>query len=128
VQHQKRRGETFFCPTFFCTQKYHKFVNNFIFEEAKKFFLAKTLITILLFTQKFVMKLSKIWVWDLGSEKNLFRIPDPGSKRHWIPEPEPWIPDPDPQHCFQPIEETYLTPSRPFPFVFYDRVKKLTLR
>ncbi len=45
-------------------------------------------------TQKIVIKLSKIWVWDPGSEnrdpeKNLFRIP--GSKRHRIP-------DPDPQH------------------------------
>jgi hypothetical protein len=33
-----------------------------------------------LFTQKIVPKLSKIWVWDPGSEKNLFRIPDPGVK------------------------------------------------
>jgi hypothetical protein len=43
-----------------------------------------------LFTQKIVTKLSKIWVWDPGSEirKNLFRIPDPGVKKA-----------PDPQHC-----------------------------
>jgi hypothetical protein len=41
-----------------------------------------------LFTQKIVSKLSKIWVWDPGSEirdpgsgKNLFRIPDPGVKK-----------------------------------------------
>jgi hypothetical protein len=27
-----------------------------------------------------VTKLSKIWVWDPGSGKNPFRIPDPGSK------------------------------------------------
>jgi hypothetical protein len=33
-----------------------------------------------LFTQKIVNKLSKIWVWDPGSGKNLFRIPDPGSR------------------------------------------------
>jgi hypothetical protein len=33
-----------------------------------------------LFTQKIVTKLSKVWVWDPGSEKNLFRIPDPGVK------------------------------------------------
>ncbi len=33
-----------------------------------------------LFTQKIVTKLSKIWVRDPGSEKNLFRIPDPGVK------------------------------------------------
>jgi hypothetical protein len=25
--------------------------------------------------------LSKIWVWDPGSGKNLFRIPDPGVKK-----------------------------------------------
>jgi hypothetical protein len=49
-----------------------------------------------LFTQKFVTKLSKIWVWDPGSEnpdpeKNLSRIRVQGSKSHRIP-------DPDPQH------------------------------
>ncbi len=35
-------------------------------------------------------KLSKTWVLDPGSGKNLFRIPDPGVKK---------APDPDPQHC-----------------------------
>ncbi len=35
-------------------------------------------------------KLSKIWAWDPGSGKNLFRIPDPEVKK---------APDPDPQHC-----------------------------
>ena len=43
---------------------------------------------------KIVTKLSKIWVWDPGSDpgsgKNLFRIPDPGVKK---------ASDPDPQHC-----------------------------
>jgi hypothetical protein len=34
-----------------------------------------------LFTQKIVTKLSKIWIWDPGSGKNLFRIPDPGVKK-----------------------------------------------
>jgi hypothetical protein len=34
-----------------------------------------------LLTQKIVSKLSKIWVWDPGSGKNLFRIPDPGVKK-----------------------------------------------
>jgi hypothetical protein len=53
-----------------------------------------------LFAQKIVTKLSKVWVWDPGSE-----IRDPektysgsriqGSKRHRIP-------DPDPQHWFLP--------------------------
>jgi hypothetical protein len=55
--------------------------------------------------KKFVTKLQKIWGWDPGSgirdpEENLFRIPDPGpgSKRHWIP-------DPDPQHCLKATDE-----------------------
>jgi hypothetical protein len=41
-----------------------------------------------LFTKKIVTMLSKIWIWDPGSEirdpgsgKNLFRIPDPGVKK-----------------------------------------------
>ncbi len=34
-----------------------------------------------LITQKIVNKLSKIWVWDPGSGKNLFLIPDPGVKK-----------------------------------------------
>jgi hypothetical protein len=33
-QHQKR-GK-FFCPTIFCSRKYHKIVNNFMFEQVKK--------------------------------------------------------------------------------------------
>jgi hypothetical protein len=37
------------------------------------------------FTQNIVTKPSKIWVWDPGSGKNLFRIP--GSKKHRIPDP-----------------------------------------
>jgi hypothetical protein len=45
-----------------------------------------------LFTKKIVTKLSKTWVWDpgskirdLGSGKNIFRIPDPGVKK--VPDP-----------------------------------------
>ena len=34
-----------------------------------------------LFAQKIVTKLSKVWVWDPGSGKNLFRIQDPGVKK-----------------------------------------------
>jgi hypothetical protein len=33
------------------------------------------------FTQKIFNMLSNIWVWDRGSGKNLFRIPDPGVKK-----------------------------------------------
>jgi hypothetical protein len=32
------------------------------------------------FTQKIVTNPLKIWVWDPGSGKNLFWIPDPGSR------------------------------------------------
>jgi hypothetical protein len=40
-----------------------------------------------LFTQKFVTRLSKIWVWDPGSGKNLYRIPDPGPGVKKAPDP-----------------------------------------
>jgi hypothetical protein len=71
-------------------------LNYFIFEMLKKKIWANFQRMVELFTQKIVSKLSKIWVWDSGSE-----IRDPektysgsriqGSKRRWIP-------DPDPQH------------------------------
>ncbi len=54
----------------FWSHKYHKIVNNFIFEQVKTIFLAKTLRIIVLLTQKFFIKLSKIWVWE----------PDPRSR------------------------------------------------
>ncbi len=76
LQHQKR-GK-FFSPSNFFGTNIYKIVNNFIFEQGKNF-LAKTKNYIVLFTQKFVIKLRKIWVWDLGSE-----IGDPGSTRHRI--------------------------------------------
>ncbi len=61
-------GENFFrCPTIFCSYKYHKIANNFIFEQVTKIILAKAQRIVVLFTQKFVIKLSKIWVWDPGS-------------------------------------------------------------
>jgi hypothetical protein len=52
-----------------------------IFEMLKKKIWANFQRIIGLFTQKIVTKLSKIWVWDSGSGKNLFRIPDPGVKK-----------------------------------------------
>jgi hypothetical protein len=48
----------FFCATIFCSHKYQKIVNNFIFKKVKKFFKAKTLSKIVLLTQTFVIKLS----------------------------------------------------------------------
>jgi hypothetical protein len=72
--------------------------NYFSFDVLKKKIWANFQRIIELFTQKIVNKLSKIWVWNPGSE-----IRDPektysgsriqGSKRHRIP-------DPDPQHWF----------------------------
>ncbi len=41
-----------------------------------------------LFTKKIVKKLLKIWSWDPGS-----RIPDPGVKKHPIPDPDPGFDD-----------------------------------
>jgi hypothetical protein len=37
------------------------------------------------FYPKNVSKLSKLWVLDPGSGKNLFRIPDPGVKKAPVP-------------------------------------------
>ncbi len=38
-------------------------------------------LSIELFTPKIVTELSKVWVWDPGSGKNLFWIPDRGVKK-----------------------------------------------
>jgi hypothetical protein len=40
-----------------------------------------------LFTQKFVIKLSKIWVWDPGSGIRKKPIPDPGPGVKKAPDP-----------------------------------------
>jgi hypothetical protein len=78
-------------------------LNNFIFEMLKKKIWANFQRIIELFTQKIVTKLSKMGlglgsgIRDPGSEKNLFRIPVQGSKRHRIP-------DPGPQHCKQHVQ------------------------
>ncbi len=77
------------CGTFLCIHKFHKIENYFSFKVLKKKIWANFQRIIELFTQKIVTKLSKISVWDPGSGKNLFRIPE--SKRHRIS-------DPDPQH------------------------------
>jgi hypothetical protein len=93
----KERGEKICCHNFLCSHKFHKIANYFSFEAPKKKIWANFQRIIKLFIQKIVTKLSKIWVWDPGSE-----IRDPkktysgsrikGSKRHRIP-------DPDPQYC-----------------------------
>ncbi len=90
----KREGwKKIFCHTFLCSLKFHKIENYISFEVLKKKIWANfQRIKELFVTQKIVTKLSKIWLWDPGSEirdpgsgKNLFRIPDPGVKK----EPDP---------------------------------------
>ena len=77
----KERGEKkFIVKPFFCSHKFHKIVNYFGFEVMKKKIWANFQRIIELFTQ-IVTKLSKIWLWDPGSGKNLIRIPDPGVKK-----------------------------------------------
>jgi hypothetical protein len=60
---------------------FNKIENYFIFETLKKKIWANFQRIIELFAQKIVTKLSKIWVWDPGSRKNIFWIPDPGVKK-----------------------------------------------
>ncbi len=64
-----------FCPS--RSHKFHIIENYFIFEMLKKKIWANFQ---RIFSQKIVTKLSNIWVWDPGSGKNPFRIPDPGSR------------------------------------------------
>ncbi len=79
-------------------KKFHKIENYFIFEMLKKKSWANFQRIIELFPQKFVTKLSKIWVWDPGSEirdpeKTYYgsqihgskKAPDPGSRSATLP-------------------------------------------
>ncbi len=93
----KREGwKKFCCHTFLCSNKFHKIENYFSFEVLKEKIWANFQRTIELFTQKIVTKLSKIWLWDPGSGKNLFRIPDPVSRGQKGTGSR--IPDPGPQY------------------------------
>jgi hypothetical protein len=65
---------------FFCSHKFHKIENYFIFEMPKKKIWASFQRIILLLPKRLSLS-SKIWVWDPGSGKNLSRIPDPGVKK-----------------------------------------------
>jgi hypothetical protein len=83
-QQQKRGAKKLVFIPFF-SHKFHKIVNYFIFEMLKKKLWDSFQRIIEFFIQKFITKLSKIWVWYLVSE-----IRDPGvqgSKRHRIPDP-----------------------------------------
>jgi hypothetical protein len=68
--------------TFKCNHKFHKIVHYFSFEVLKKKIWANFQRIIELFTQKIVIKLSKVWVWDPGVKK----APDPGSGSATLPE------------------------------------------
>jgi hypothetical protein len=67
-QQQKRGVKNFFCHTFLCGHKFHKIQNYSSFEVLKKKLWANFQRIIEHFTQKIVTKLSKIWLWDPGSE------------------------------------------------------------
>jgi hypothetical protein len=70
------------CPTFFCSQKYHKLKIILFLSRKNCGPILKKIIE--LFTPKNVIKLSKRYVFgiqDPGSGKNQFRIPDPGVKK-----------------------------------------------
>ncbi len=100
----KREGWKKICRhNFLCSHKFHKIAHYFSFDVLKKKIWANFQRITELFTQKIVNKLSKLWIWDPGSEirdtgsgKNLFRIPDPGSRGQ--KGTGSWITDPDPQH------------------------------
>ncbi len=81
-----------FCQTFFCSRKFHKIVNYFIFEMLKKKIWANFQRTLELFTQKLSLSSQKygFGIRDPGSEirdrdpektHSGSRIPDPGVKK-----------------------------------------------
>jgi len=87
------------CHPFFCSHKFSKIANYFMLLMLKKKFWLILNKIIVLFTQKFVTKLSRIWVRDPGSGIGFFRIP---SKRHRIP-------DPDLQQCNTAMKNNKIT-------------------
>ncbi len=77
ISYTREEWKKFVVIPFFVATNFTKFkITLFLNWWRKKFGPIKEL-----FTQKVVTKLSKIWVWDPGSGKNLFRIPDPGVKK-----------------------------------------------
>jgi hypothetical protein len=65
---------------FFVTTNFTK-LNIIYFGNAKEKIWADFQRIIEVFYPKRITKLSKIWVWDPGSGKNLFRIPDPRGQK-----------------------------------------------
>jgi hypothetical protein len=78
----KERGEKkFVVITFYVATNFTKLQIILVLKCRRKKCWANFQRIIELFTQKIVNKLSKIRVWDPGSGKTLFRIPDPGVKK-----------------------------------------------
>jgi hypothetical protein len=87
----KKRGEQIFCQPFFCSHKFHKIVNYFIFEMLKK--------KLGQFSKNYRTSYSKnchqaLKNMGLGPEirdpeKKTIRIPDPGVKK--APDPHHWV-------------------------------------
>jgi hypothetical protein len=88
---KERGGKKLVVISFFIAKNFTKIENYFNSEMLEKKICASFQRITELFTQKFVIKLSKIWVWVPGSGKNLFRIPDPDPGVNKAP---------GPQHCF----------------------------
>jgi hypothetical protein len=72
-------GKSVFVLPFFVAVKYH-------FLTGKDCFSQNTAVRLVLLP-KIISKIC-VCVWDPGYGKNLFRIPDPGSKRQRIPDPD----------------------------------------
>ncbi len=92
----KREGWKKICyHTFFCSHKFHRIVNYFIFEVLKKKILVSFQISTELFIHKIVISSQKygFGIRDTrsGIGKNLSRIRVQWSKRHRIPDPQHWV-------------------------------------
>jgi hypothetical protein len=72
-------GEKKFVMLFFAVTNFTKLIILFFKCLRKKF--GPIFKELLKFLPKKCSLLSNIWVWDPGSGKNLFRIPDPGIKK-----------------------------------------------
>jgi hypothetical protein len=77
---QQKRWVKKFLSYHFCSNKYHKIKNYFIFEQVKKKLWVNLQIILVLFTQKIVIQLSKIWVLDPRSGIRKKPILDPRSR------------------------------------------------
>jgi hypothetical protein len=89
----KEKSEKNLLSSFFCSHKFHKIEYYFIFEMLKKNIWANFQRIFKFLPKKFSL-CSQIYgfgIEDLGSGKNLFRIPDPGSRVKRAPDPGSWI-------------------------------------